>query len=194
MSVGEFNGIEFAAGSVVGARSFNIDDLGRLTGVNFPQVWRPGENEAKCLRDSAPHGMTAAGVYQAMGLIPPPWLSQAVQPVEPKPDLPHSMEKCSHGFYAFYDGSNDYREQANISGVIEGYGEVVIGTRGFRCMKAKILALHIGGDEKKAAQVSRNYSEIPQFNSFAEMVKAFPPDSVGAVGPENDPDFWDRQI
>lgn len=53
----------------------------------------------------------------------------------------HDHEKCTCGFYAYLNGINGYQKNCGVVGVIEGYGETTIGTRGFRAQKAKILAL-----------------------------------------------------
>jgi len=151
---------------MTGARSFRVDKLGRLTGIHFPQIWKPGENVAECRAENQ--------VKKA-----------------------HSIASCAHGFYAYYDGSDDYHSDGLVSGVVEGYGESVIGSRGFRVMKARIVALKISKDLAKpvASLVARNYKDVPQFASFEAMVKAFPPDSAGAEpAPETDEDFWTRAI
>lgn len=141
-----FSGLEFAAGTAKGARSFRVDELGRLTGIHFPQVWTPGENVAEC-RASEPH---KEGGF---------------------PD-------CRCGFYGYYDGSNNYYRAGYISGVVEGYGEAVMGSRGFRVMKARIVALSVDSNVpvNVAYLVRRNYASIPQFDSFARMVAEFPTD------------------
>lgn len=54
---------------------------------------------------------------------------------------PHDYATCSCGFYAYLNGVNDYIQPERVVGVIEGYGETLIGKRGFRASKAKILAL-----------------------------------------------------
>lgn len=107
------------------------------------------------------------------------------------------IDKCAHGFYAYYDSSDDYHDPGMVSGVIEGYGEAVIGTRGFRAMKARIVALHIPEDVKPALarMVRRNYPEIPVFDTFEHMVSEFTPDDGGeGITPTSDPDFWTREI
>lgn len=53
----------------------------------------------------------------------------------------HQFLGCSCGFYAYYNGYNEYLDSNAIVGIIEGYGETVIGTRGFRSQKARIVAL-----------------------------------------------------
>jgi len=59
----EFSGLDFAAGVLTGARSFRIDKLGRLTGVNVPQVWTPGENTASCRKDD----LRGGGITRRLG-------------------------------------------------------------------------------------------------------------------------------
>lgn len=107
------------------------------------------------------------------------------------------LENCGHGFYGYYDGSNDYYQHGRVMGVIEGYGETIVGTRGFRCMKARIVALRIPKHvpDRLRTLVLRNYQGTPAFDSFKRMVGEFPPDSAGlAVSPETDPEFWTRRV
>lgn len=49
------------------------------------------------------------------------------------------IEYCAHGFYAYHDGSDDFHQFGMVTGVIEGYGEVVIGSKGFRASKGRIV-------------------------------------------------------
>ncbi len=184
--------IGFAAGVVRGVRSFMVDSLGRLTGVSFPEVWRPGENEARCLKriddDLLPQLnslMNWAGGSRV--IVPSPSLIT-------RSDT-HAMRDCKHGFYAYYDGSDDYHRDGYVSAVVEGYGETVIGTRGFRSMRARIVALHIPETVKPnlARLVSRNYPDVAVLETFDQMVAEFPPDSAGnEPSPDTDPDFWTR--
>lgn len=92
----------------------------------------------------------------------------------------HNMAECSCGFYGFYDGSNDYKSDGTVSAVVEGYGETVIGTRGFRSMKAKIVALHIPGyvDPSKKSAVKKTRGKGPvrrglEFFAMREAAFAF---------------------
>jgi hypothetical protein len=182
--VDQFAGVtaEFAAGVVTGTRSFSVDRLGRLTGVTYKKVWRPGENVAKCYRsEDHYHSLLGGTIIRTSGI---------------ERTDEHAMTECDHGFYAYYEGSNDFYEEGRIMGVIEGYGETLIGTRGFRASKARIVALHIPEDVEVAKRrlISRNYPDIPQFGSFEAMVEAFPPDDAGqGINPANDPDFWERE-
>lgn len=178
---GEFDGhdAEFSVGSVFGTRSFDVDGLGRLRGVAYRTVWTPGENRAQCL---ARGGLAA---YMFGGGTP--------QPAEIGE---HSMTVCGHGFYGYFEGSNDYYEVGRVMGVVEAYGEAVIGSRGFRASKARIVALHIPAEVRPGARalIVRNYAGVPVFDSFEAMVGEFPPTDAGAgVSPANDPDFWTRE-
>lgn len=204
--ISEFSGIKqvmidpaleevgFAVGVVRGVRAFNVDALGRLRGVSYSQVWVPGENVAECRRSRSDDMWQAAFTYSFT------IAGQTIAPVTEKRidyEKPHAMQDCKHGFYAYYDGSNDYHDEVRVSAVIEGYGEAVIGSRGFRCMKARILALHIPETVKPhvARLVARNYPDVPILGSFEQMVSEFPPDSAGAeLTPDSDPDFWTRQV
>jgi hypothetical protein len=172
-----FGGLAFAEGVVTGMRNWHLDDLNRLTGMVYKQsVWTPGENHAVCNKKR--YGYTTPGT---------------LEPVNPDP---HDMLNCQHGFYAYYDGSRDYHEKGDITGIIEGYGETVIGTKGFRCMKARIIALKPSGSipVTKIDTLKRLYPEVEFFTDLHKMLAAHPTD-VGGLGykAEEDPDFWTKE-
>lgn len=53
-------------------------------------------------------------------------------------------EDCGCGFWAYWTAEDhQHGFQFPVLGVIEGYGKTLIGERGFRCAKARIIALHI---------------------------------------------------
>jgi hypothetical protein len=200
--IDEFSGIDqiiepaameevgFAVGVVRGVRAFNVDKMGRLRGITYNQIWVPGENRAGCRQDADLMWALSYQISRTIG-----GRSTATAPTPAFREVAHAMRDCKHGFYAYYDGSNDYRDEERINAVIEGYGETVIGSRGFRCMKARIVALHIPKTVKPhlAQMVARNYPEIPIMDSFDRMVSEFPPDAAGnEITPENDPEFWTR--
>jgi hypothetical protein len=213
----EFAGVGFAPGVVRGSRAFGVDKLGRLTGVVHRQVWRPGENDAECRKTEDPYAIggyvtVAQQMVQQLSYSynrPYTWSSiptsysltsksrkQITEP-ESTPEPAHSYEKCACGFYGYYDASNDYYQDDRVNGIVEGYGETVIGTRGFRAMKARIVALHVPESvvDRYTKLVGRNYPDIPFFTSFKDMVSEFPPDGgVKAVSPDTDPDFWIRSV
>lgn len=270
----EFTGIPLAVGSVKGVRSFDVDNFGRLTGVYYHSIWKPGENQAKCTRMHKPSKVLAGkaeGITAGQNYVIQTGMSSVSFGITSNTKLyalDHGLDKCGHGYYAYYDGSNDYRSDGRVSAVVEGYGETVIGTRGFRATKAKILALHIPQVKKRGfrwqrlfplrkinhngpmftvsamagilsivagittlvsgspwgaavlafsalafwnavsnivgeffdddfeqgearyLRISENYPDIPVFDTFDEMVKAFPPDR-SIVDAKSMPGFWE---
>ncbi len=61
------------------------------------------------------------------------------------------------GFYAYYDGSNNYYKADTVAGVVQAYGHVNFGDRGLRCSKLRIVALvnpHLGFDQVAAEKDS----------------------------------------
>lgn len=61
MSAQQFDGAGFAVGDVRGTRAWKVDTLGRLRGIIFEQIWRPGENMSECLRGVSPSVYAAGG-------------------------------------------------------------------------------------------------------------------------------------
>lgn len=116
--MGDFEG-EFAVGVVRGLRCFSVRrngtvPVGLVGAIHTKYAWRSGENESQC-------------------------------PIMEVPELAglHRLYHCTCGFYAYHDGSNEFDGSGRITGVIEGYGKTVIGTKGFRASKARIVAFLI---------------------------------------------------
>ena len=95
------------------------------------------------------------------------------------------MQDCQHGFYAFFadDTSKSHTKAIGVRGIIEGYGEVLIGTKGFRAMRARILAIsyapHEGMWKLEPLVVQRlrdNYPGVAIFESDLAMQAEFPAD------------------
>jgi hypothetical protein len=126
-----FDGADFIAGSVFGYRWWTIaapplernparaaQDWrpGLLRGMK--DTWNPGENVAACLPVSAsPH---------------------------PPSEVPHI--DCSCGYWAYWqiqDHDVGGRNLLPVVGVVEGYGQLLTGPKGFRAGKARIVALYL---------------------------------------------------
>jgi hypothetical protein len=111
------------------------------------------------------------------------------------------MEYCSCGFYAYY-GEQEHQYNGQIAGVIEGYGETLVGTQGFRSEKARILALapynhyqatydkkpgyltngvKIWNPDRVMRKLRRRYEGVMVFDTVAEMHEAFPPTTAEEV-------------
>lgn len=93
------------------------------------------------------------------------------------PSIPATIHPgCSCGFYAFTDGRDDLGLQGVlISGIIEGYGRVTVGQRGFRAEKARIVALDLEEvDPAHRRLLRRSYPNVQFFSGRAGMLKEFP--------------------
>lgn len=216
-----FSDRPFVAGSVFGLRAFNIDRLGRLTSPSFDRKpFTPGENVAECyVGDMTIGGNRLSGIFGQLSYfgsdvtyridpatskvrVSRPRVSEAAVE-KPKPEHVLAGVECKCGFYAYTDGSNDYRHNTNASAVIEGYGLVTVGSQGFRAEKAKLRALFLpthDGDEDgdygiqfatRNALVRRNYPDVPVFDTEALMVAEFPLTTDSLPTPDDD-DFWTR--
>lgn len=143
---------ELALGSVTGLRWWDLqaDDVS-LRGVQGR--WEPGENVAACNRRT--YSPLAAGV-----MVP---VRHAV------PD-----EDCACGFWAYWtigNAPNPHGFAIPVLGVIEGYGRTLIGDRGFRCQKARIVALHFPGAQRSL--MSRRPASFEEWLSRApDFIKA----------------------
>lgn len=96
-------------------------------------------------------------------------------------DHGHNFATCSCGFYAYLNGCNEYASGWNVTGIIEGYGETLIGTRGFRTSKARILALAKPTAEgqhehlvKAVALMRERYPSVPIFDNPEVMRLEYP--------------------
>lgn len=181
-SSSKFSGSEFSMGTAIGVRSWNIDRLGRLESPSYSTTWTPDEMVARCKSNPFDFMRSAAG----------------------RADSEHRQSECSCGFYAYYEGFNEYAQSDRITGVIEGYGETQIGTRGFKSAKARIVALHVPDDSADISRIGKtpfarvrdNYGpHVAIFSDYSQMVSEFPTtEPETAPTPDSDPDFWTRSI
>lgn len=107
-----------AVGTLRGVRGWDVEN-GRLMGV-YGYSWKEGENQATCTR-----GARYSGELKT-------WVKAKV-----------AARDCLCGFYAYHSVHNRWVSALKITGVIEGYGLTQIGTEGFRCAKARIVALTV---------------------------------------------------
>jgi hypothetical protein len=156
-----------------GLRTFKVNADNELTGLFYHQAWGPGVNDAVCFK-ATPYGDWQRDREH--------WLRQD----------DHTMDTCKHGFYAFYDGSNSFSYDGQVIAMVEGLGTVLVGSRGFRASKAKIVAmvLNIKPDDDRTFQVlgfSKNsvtqeqadairakYPDVPVFDSVEAMRAEYP--------------------
>jgi hypothetical protein len=141
---GSKTGRQLVAGSLVGLRSWRLDHNGQLRGITFPAGWKAGENEARCFAAIAPPGSYGFGSSWLFAgdevTIAPGWQAEPCSLVE---------RDCACGFYAYHDnlvvayGGVTISGGPRVTGVIEGYGRVIVGPSGFRASKARIVALTV---------------------------------------------------
>jgi hypothetical protein len=128
--VSEFSDRPLVAGTIRGVRSFRVTPDGVLTGVTQKEcAFIPGVNHAECRSLDFLFRVVAVRKHPVASL------------------------NCGCGYYAYFDGSNDYRMYlvleeflhpghiAGFTGIIEGTGVVTFGSRGFRASKAELVAL-----------------------------------------------------
>lgn len=109
----EFGGFDLALGKAVGLRRWKLTTDGYLESPMRTYYWEGGENEADCA------GIRAFG----MSL---PW---------------HTFNHCSCGFYALSSKAHLDQYPGPIVGVLEGWGKVVIGAKGWRAEKGAVKAI-----------------------------------------------------
>lgn len=154
-----FSGTPWAAGSMVGLRNFRLMPGGVLTGMTGTQ-WHTGVNEATCLPQIR-RGRASEG-------------------------HPVASKDCSCGFWAYLRPELAGTEQygSSLVGIVEGFGYVTYGPLGFRCSKARILALvapapEISADERRSWVADRGLPE-PDEATMAR-VEDHPPAPVPAA-------------
>lgn len=146
-----------ALGSVFGVRWWSLHHSGLLHGVKAG--WWPEENEAGCLNERS---STVRSFREwAMGAGPSE-LPREFGLTEADPEAHETpVEECTCGFYAFWQPEPaPVYAQFPVAGVIEGYGRTVIGNRGFRCQKARIVALHVPLADDADCETSTLVSEV----------------------------------
>ena len=232
----DFSDRQFHVGSLVGLRAFSVDSLGRLNGPSQGGIFKPGVNEALCKVDPYLAAMQAKLVTieaQLYGLTEiessrgkrkrkqAELSAAAVAPREatrPKHTLAGLGCKC--GFYAYFDGMNDYMQTGRVAAVVEGFGVYTLGSRGFRTSKARLVALiepqmgrtenySLGGLTFAAGMgmpstrtesmtpllwsyVQRNYPGVPVFATQDDALAEHPLYRPEVSTPETDEDFWTR--
>lgn len=147
-----------AVGHVTGIRNWYLKMAGTeyfLEGQWLAQ-WSSGVNEAVCRP-------AASKVYAN---------TPAHVPAHSAPFTP-----CGCGFWAYWH-PHPSLAHSPLTGIIRGYGHVIVGSRGFRCQKAEILAFTISPWFRwKAGHIARALSDkynVPWVQSIDELLYSFP--------------------
>jgi len=165
----EFGQLPMVLGPLIGLRAFRMTEDG-LTGVHKQVPWGPGENVAECLATASDYAAWDGYCYGSYAAAIADWKPH----VERAPFM-----HCSCGWYAYVDGSNTYLTTSRVAGLIEGYGHLVVGSRGFRAEKARIVALIQPGEmtydeEFEWRSVCAAYPDAVTFTSVDEALARFP--------------------
>lgn len=148
----------FAMGVLVGLRTWRLDMDGALRGLTYPQRWASGENVAHCLVTKYTDNIDLAGLILLSSFrATHGWDFTGDEPSLQSPrEIPDPCDgveaDCACGFYAYHDNAvNGYgihsgSDGRSVIGIVEGYGRIVLGPKGFRCQKARIVALVVPRD------------------------------------------------
>ena len=129
----------------------------RLYSPSYEYMWKDGENQAECQCYRGAYGYSN--------------------------DVAAKNHHC--GFYAYYDDDHYQFGDRNAIGVIEAYGRLTVGSRGFRAEKAKIVGLAIKDwTLDDWIMFETNYPSAELFDDKDTMFEKFP---LSAPPPEPPP-------
>lgn len=109
-------------------------------------------------------------------------------------ETPAPDANCRCGLYAKYLPQNlgGYPKSGlsvnKIPGVIDAWGNTILGTAGFRAQKAVIRALWIEPSIEPFIRAAGEFYQVPVFDTLEEAVEAFPPTDVSELV-----DTWNPQ-
>ena len=138
--------VALVPGTLLVHRGWNVREGGFLAAYSAPYVWERGVNEAVCKAYVGRPGLHGEA-----------------------PDT-----NCTCGFYGLYDPNNV--DSVDVRGVVEVSGRVILGTRGVRAQKAKIVALATVNPTIKA-----RYRGVDYFDWPSEMEEKYPVTDVSAL-------------
>lgn len=172
-------------GSLRGLRTWRIHNDGYLHGITYPERWTSGVNVARCLSvtsDDDSHQPT----YPPAFSINSPFilLDGKIQPARGTmfgwgcPGVARGNHGC--GFFAVH-GRTTSGYNGEITGVIDAFGQVELGPKGFRCEKARIVALtkpplnphHVDITKKAIAHARTRLEEEKGFVSVLRSMRSF---------------------
>lgn len=216
------NGPDVAPGCVIGIRSWSLNGILNVMTImesmkngTFPRA--RGEDASIRAGDEF-----TASWYAARKLrVPPPaalqgrhqgvWLPAAGSAPREHTASCSSMfsywrdhtvpwSPCGCGFWAYWkDREIMLWGSHTVAGMIMGYGRVISGTRGFRCEKARILALAWRpGAEMKARHavavrhILADAHRVPVYRSVRSMMRDFPAGRHDVLPPGPGPARWWR--
>jgi hypothetical protein len=103
-------------------------------------------------------------------------MGDSLSPSHAADDVP--AKNCSCGIYAKHNPFDDI--EGSVMGVIEGWGKAEVGSRGFRCRHARVVALAYGGRSPFLKPLEKRY-KVPVFHFMDDLVCNFPPINVAEL-------------
>lgn len=103
---------------------------------------------------------------------------------------------CECGFWAYDEAG--FKAHGRVVGAIEGYSKTTVGTKGFRCEKARIVALSCeNGDGDRhsrsvLARLATLYPDVTFVDDLDALIDAYP--GVLREWPEVDEHFWLKPV
>lgn len=180
----------------MGLRSWKVTPDGKLTGITYSsEAWQDGENVATCKGGITSNVLTNLFGVPEDAISDLAWETRSRYENEWKTSHGLNSPDCKHGYYSFlrqdlesygsfrpYAGHYFNRSVPTLLGVIEGYGETLIGSLGFRTMKARILALSFEGNPEIAFRIKKSvagkirerYPSTEFFDYDAELTSNYP--------------------
>jgi hypothetical protein len=163
-----------------------------LRGVTYRAPWHDGENVAECMvtRQVDPMVLVRRQSWNTNALAP--YITYGVS-YDADPSKPTELlqgyawdrcegldPECACGFYAYHSGDVYYATAGpgcRVQGVIEGYGRMILGTKGYRAQKARILAIcgpppTEATTRRRAAQANRD--AVARSLKQLELIAALP--------------------
>lgn len=189
---GVFDGPPLVAGSLKGIRHFKLSLEPALLGVATLHTFHPGENVAEHRQGGVPLVRVFSDPRSAV-MLPPSWLTVGPGEMVLREDHVVAGQGCACGFYAYYDlRYSAYRNDYHVPAVIEGYGHVTVGERGFRAEKARLVAVAYPPAAREESfvgivkqQFIDRYPNVPIYQTAEEMLEQHPLDlPEGAPNPD----------
>lgn len=167
-----FDEAEFVAGSVTGYRWWSLEapDLA-LSPARADIMWRHGQ--LRGMQDYWQPGLNIA-------------ICKSDRTYRYHPDSTIPDENCGCGYWAYWTLQHHQVGSGGtlpVCGVIEGSGNVLIGTKGFRCSRARIVALHLpfSIQPQVPASLERQLRAAGWDGRFIDYGRTVPPHLTGKV-------------
>jgi hypothetical protein len=183
------NSGEMVASTLRGYRSWNLKPI--KTNIDSKPEWRLGSVGVNAWWD----GIEIVADCTRKGDFTPAFL----WPGHQAPVFPHEAPDatCTCGIYGWYEPEYALRlHSGSVLGVVEYSGRILLGSKGFRAEKAKIIALSPGANPSTIDQYSKAIHFIDSIEEFCEIVGlgGNKPGSVVSINYEGLQEFLSKRL